>query len=260
MLWWIAGVNVALFVVVTLLSFSTPDIGARLAMPGSVDAWLHRPWTALTYMVTQVQFLHLLFNMLTFLWFGSMLLMEQTQSRLLLLYVGGGLCGALFYIIGGICTGDASPYFAQPLMGSSAAVLAIVTACGLLMGNLTLHLFFLGDVKLKYFVLVFIVLSFLSLGGGSAGGGLAHLGGVAFGAVYGITVRTGGVRTERTKTKRPKSPTAGGARKVASILEQNRLDKIRLDELLDKIKVSGYDSLSKGERQELDEISRRISK
>lgn len=257
-LWWLLGINAAVFVVAAILTYALPGVIFYLALPGDLGVWLTRPWTLLTYMVTHVDFLHLLFNMLTLLWFGSILQQRYAQWRLMALYVGGGLCGALFFAAGALLFDSAG---VQWLMGASASILAVMTAAACLMGDYRLHLFFIGDVKLRWIVVVMLVLSFLSLGGGSAGGGMAHVGGAVFGLLWSLAERSGSFAVRKRKSEpQRRMPTEAGARRVASILEQNRLDRIRLDELLDKINVSGYDSLSRSEREELDSISRRISK
>ena len=259
MLWWLTAVNVGIFVVLTAISFASPGVVAYFALPGTFESWLSRPWTLLTYMVTQVDFLHLLFNMLTLLWFGSLLRTIISSSNLLVLYIGGGLMGALFFM--GVSTIYSDVAYHAPLLGASASVLSVMTTAACRMGNYRFHLFFLGDVKLKWVVIFMIILSFLNIGGGGSLGIAAHFGGVLFGLCYGYS---GSFRNEgkakANKSRKIRKPTASGARRVASVLEQNRLDKARLDELLDKIKVSGYDSLSRAERAELDEISGRISK
>lgn len=251
---WLAGVNCVIFVVLTILTFAQfGDVLWWLAMPGEPDLLLSRPWTMLTYMVTQVEFFHLLFNMLALLWMGSLLLTRISPRQLMVLYLGGGLCGALFFLFSSLLFHFGS---FQWLIGASASVLAIMTATGLLMGDERLHLFFIGDIKLKWIVLGMLILAFVSSGRGSAGWGMAHLGGVLFGAAWCMALR---LKRSKREQSHPRQPSQAGARRVASILEQNRMDKMRLDELLDKIKVSGYDSLSRKERKELDEISRRIS-
>lgn len=258
-LWWLAGVNAAVFVVLTALSLIDPAVAEWLALPGNPAQLMHRPWTALSYMVTHIDFLHLLFNMLWLLWFGTLLLHVMPQRRLLAVYAGGGLAGALLFMVLSIARMDA---LTQPLTGASASVLAIMTAAGCLMPSYRLHLFFIGDVKLKWIVPAMILLSFAGTWGGNTGGLAAHLGGVAYGLAYGLASRrreTGG-NYATVKREAVRRPTRAGVRRVASILEQNRIDKARLDELLDKIKMSGYESLTRRERSELDDISRRIGK
>lgn len=257
-LWWLAGVNTAVFVVLTALSFIDPTVAAEwLALPDAPASLAHRPWTVLSYMVTHIDFLHLLFNMLWLLWFGALLLHVVPQRRLLAIYAGGGLAGALLFMVLSIV--HMTP--PQPLMGASASVLAIMTAAGCLMPSYRLHLFFIGDVKLKWVVPAMILLSLLGTWGGNIGGLAAHMGGVAYGLAYGFASRRRDAgKRFGIKRETVRRPTKAGARRVASILEQNRLDKARLDELLDKIKMSGYESLTRRERSELDDISRRISK
>ena len=59
---------------------------------------LSRPWTIFTYMFTQFDFLHLLFNMLWLYWFGSFFLNYFTERKLTGVYLLGGLFGGLLYI------------------------------------------------------------------------------------------------------------------------------------------------------------------
>lgn len=262
MLWWLAGLNVAVFAVLTIGGVFSPRAALWLAMPGNAGAWIREPWTALTYMVAHVDFLHLLFNVLWLLWFGGLLAGVVSQRRLLWLYVGGGLAGAAVFML---ACGAIGPVGGDPrLIGASASVLAVMTAAGCLMPSYRLHLFFAGDVKLKWIVIVMILLSFLGAGGGSTGGGMAHVGGVLYGVAWSLWSmrRSGRKRSGEVRRNAPAHPrpTVTGARRVASILEQNRLDRIRLDQLLDKIRVSGYESLTRAERRELDTISKRIGK
>lgn len=155
------------------------------------------------------------------------------------------------------------PYSA--LIGSSAAVMAIMTATAFRSPDYTFHLFFLGDVKLKWMALAMILLAFAGLGGGNSGGQVAHLGGVLFGAVQGMLLRRGAdIFTPRTSARGgrrtgPDIP-ARRRRNVISVMERHRLDSERLDQLLDKIRISGFNSLSRSEREELQRLSQKVTK
>lgn len=253
-LYWLCGLNGGLFVLFALLALAMPAPKMAAALPSTIIGWLHAPWTLATYMLVHDDFLHLLFNVLWLLWFGSILLSTQPWQRMVTLYIGGGLSGGIFYLLAGLATPPGI------LLGSSASVLAIMVSTAILMPDIRLHLFFIGDVKLKWIVVFMAALTLISGSGAEAGlgGFAAHAGGILFGIGYSLYIRSG--RADRPREEKRKQPTAAGARRVASILEQNRLDKIRLDQLLDKIKVSGYESLSRSEKRELDEISKRISK
>ncbi len=216
-----------------------------------------RPWTLLTYMVTQVEFLPLFFNMLWLIWFGDILMSTLGQRHLLGLYLCGGVVGGLLYL----AAASWVPALCPPgsvLIGSSASVLAVMAATAFRSPDYTFHLFFIGDVRLKWIAVFMIVLAFIGLGGGNAGGQVAHIGGVAFGSLQGLLLRRGidiFGRHGRSRQQLRRRPA-----KVLSAIDQHRRDAARLDELLDKIRISGFNSLNKKEREELDRLSQKITK
>lgn len=249
--------NVAMFFVAGLSMVfgklgSVPSLEPWLALPASPALMLTRPWTLFTYMFTHTHPLHLLMNLLWLGWFGSLLLTVVSARRLVWLYISGGLCGGICYML-------FAPMLAQAgsvLLGASAAVLALMTAAAVLLPGYTLHLFFLGDIKLKWVALFMILLAFLGLGGGNSGGELAHLGGALCGLAAGfVWSRKRSPRKEKETPRKPKHVS-----RVINVMEQHRLDAERLDELLDKIRISGFDSLSADERRELEYLSKRVTK
>lgn len=265
------GANCVIFLIVAVLTIAAKlgttgaaGVASWLELPGSFSVWLRRPWTLLTYMVTQRDFLHLLFNMLWLLWFGAILRETLTDRHLLGIYIGGGLSGGLLYMAAGAWLPALCPPYSA-LIGSSAAVMAIMTATAFRSPDYTFHLFFLGDVKLKWMALAMILLAFAGLGGGNSGGQVAHLGGVLFGAVQGMLLRRGAdIFTPRTSARGgrrtgPDIP-ARRRRNVISVMERHRLDSERLDQLLDKIRISGFNSLSRSEREELQRLSQKVTK
>lgn len=251
--------NVAVFILVgisMLLVKAGIDIriDAWLALPSSWKEWITEPWTILTYMFTHTHPLHLLMNVLWLGWFGSILISSSVKDRTIMwLYIGGGLSGGVLYMLFAPLLGIS----ASILMGASASVLAIMTYAAMTLPHHTLHLFFLGDVKLKWIALFMILLAFLGLGGGNAGGELAHIGGAFWGLIAALIKKnkTGDRAQNFSSTPNPRRSSP-----VISIMEQHRQDARRLDELLDKIRISGFGSLSKNERRELEELSKRVTK
>ncbi len=263
-LYTLLGINCAVFFILSVAAlvarFGAPEwslLPGWFEMPGSVSAWIMRPWTLLTYMVTQVEFLHLFFNMLWLIWFGDILMSTLGQRHLLGLYLCGGVAGGLLYL----AAASWVPALCPPgsvLIGSSASVLAVMAATAFRSPDYTFHLFFIGDVRLKWIAVFMIVLAFIGLGGGNAGGQVAHIGGVAFGSLQGLLLRRGidiFGRHGRSRQQFKRRPA-----KVLSAIEQHRRDAARLDELLDKIRISGFNSLNKKEREELDRLSQKITK
>lgn len=238
-----------------------------LALSADFGILMHHPWTLLTYMVTHFSLLHLLFNMLWLYWFGRMMLLCASDRALLRTYIGGGVSGGVLYAIVSIFA--IAPQGAY-LCGASASVLAMMAFSMLRMPDYRIRLMLFGEVKLKWFAFVCIILTFLGVGGGSSGGPVAHLGGLAYGLGAGLLYgRKGffglnakikeyldGVKSRNSDRRRRQAVRDGAAVALASA---GRLsDHVRLDELLDKIRISGYASLSASERRELDAISSRL--
>ncbi len=275
-------VNIVLFVAMRLAAIaglfsSDPDIVATILsfvqLPSSLPMLLSRPWTLISYMFAQYDLLHLLFNLLWLYWFGIILSAITPPRRLLALYLLGGLGGALLFLL----SYNLLPYFAHHigmLIGSSAAVMAIVTASAILMPDFRMNLLFIGPVKLKWIAIASIALVILGVSGSNAGGEIAHIGGILTGTVYALNLKKGrdittpivkifDVMTSIKIKKAPKytpkteySRPSSSARHSASEPDDN--DRAELDSILDKIKKSGYAGLTAEERKRLFDISRNI--
>lgn len=270
---WIAGA------VAGLTGLDAQAVSSFLSLPSSLPALLRRPWTLLTYMVVQTSPLHLLFNMLWLYCFGRMLADVAADRIILWLYVGGGLCGAILYLAACAATGASSV-----LVGSSAAVLALTMAAAVKMPSRRISLFLFGEVKLKWVALAAVALCII--GTPSLPSQAAHLGGIIFGAAWFPLRRRRPSRGKAFSSSKASSPFPRGRRgsgsqasgeknsalsvmkrkpkiKVKSAIkamEKNQPDEERLDALLDKIRVSGYESLSQQEKNELHHISALLQK
>ena len=277
----ILGVNIAVFVALRL----TAIVGVFSDMPGlidTVDSWLElpadihllamRPWTVITYMFTQWDLTHVVFNMLWLYWFGTIFLTISSPARLLLLYLGGGLCGALFYVAGYSLLPAGIFATGSSLIGSSASVLAIVTAVAILMPRFRMMLFLLGSVEIRWIALATIVLVLIGVTGRNAGGELAHLGGITAGLVYALSLRRGldliapllrlPSRLKSLFSRRPGPKSAKASPEpphtTATPGGLSPQEREELDLILDKIKKSGYTSLTHSERDRLFSVSSRI--
>lgn len=283
MLMKIVVINIAVFLVLNIISivmiFAGEESGRFIveqwvAMPGNFGRLARHAWTPLSYMFSQIEPLHLIFNMLWLYWFGIVFQLLSTPKRMIGLYLLGGLGGAALYLL----AVNTIPYFAGHgglLIGSSASVIAIVTATAIMAPDYRMNLLFLGAVSLKWIAIVTIGIDLLSVTGSNAGGHIAHLGGAAVGAIFALGLKRGHDITaplnslidaivnlfrRRPKVRpacfrasgapsapRPKAPSAASA-----------ADQAELDNILDKIKKSGYSSLTADERARLFDVSRRI--
>ena len=116
-----------------------------LELPAWVSAFVRQPWSLITYMFMHAGLLHLLFNMLWLYWFGRLFLNIFSSKHLRGLYVLGGICGGLLYMI----AYNVFPYFEDAvfgsyLLGASASVLAIVIATAVREPDYQVQLLFIG--------------------------------------------------------------------------------------------------------------------
>jgi hypothetical protein len=213
-------------------------------------------------------FLHLLFNMLWLFWFGRIFIDMLNGKRLLAVYVLGGIFGALFAVaaFAVIPALHQSMVGAVPMIGASAAVLAIVVATATYFPNYQVYLLFFGQVRLKYLALVMVALDVISLPGLNAGGALAHLGGALFGFVWAWQLKQGNdiaawfVRlcdwfgtlfTPQPKMRVSYRNTKSNVSDVQfeEVKPQKQQSQAEIDVILDKISKHGYDSLTKKEKE-----------
>lgn len=236
-----------------------------LAVPADIHNLIYRPWTIFTYMFLHYEFLHILFNMLWLYWFGQIFLSYFDDKKLLSVYLVGGLAGAGLYIL----SFNMLPIFNQVVpvsfaLGASASVMAIVIATSVYAPNYTIHLMFIGPVKLKYIAIVTVIIDVLSIASTNAGGHIAHLGGALFGYLYIVQFRKGKNITKgfdrfmdkifslfkprqkfKVTYKRPMNDMERDIQYNKSQAEKQK----DIDKILDKIAKSGYDSLTKKEKE-----------
>jgi len=252
----------------------TENILKWFAVPADPVRFLTRPWTLLSYMFLHYDFWHILFNMLWLYWFGRIFLEYMSEKQLLGVYLLGGLAGAALYIISfNIFPKFQGVYLRSIALGASASVMAIVIAISAYVPQYRIHLLFFGPVKIVYIAVASVILDILMIRSGNSGGHLAHLGGAFLGYYYIQNLRKGNDlsnflrrlpkfnvsvfkrRQRRTKFRniytnvRPVSDEDYNANKME---HQKKIDSI-----LDKISKSGYESLTKEEKELLFKSSRK---
>jgi Uncharacterized membrane protein (homolog of Drosophila rhomboid) len=192
-------INVGIFVIGTLINVflrlfevSTPDIFGIFALPASFIGFIHQPWSLFTYMFMHAGILHILFNMLWLYWFGSLFLYFFSAKHLRGLYVLGGICGGLLYMVAyNVFPLFSSQVTGATLVGASASVLAIVAATAYREPDYRVQLFLFGAIRLKYLALVVIGIDVLSITSSNAGGHIAHLGGALAGLWFAASLSKG---------------------------------------------------------------------
>ena len=252
---------VGIFKVIAFLSGNENDLLIKLidivAMKASIPAFILQPWSLITYMFVHENFLHILFNMLVLFWTGKIFCEFMGSSRLVAVYVLGGIFGGLLYVI----AYNLFPVFSHSLefsklIGASACVIAILVALATLLPNYEVHLLLFGAVRLKYLALFLILLYIINIPDGNAGGNIAHLGGALFGFAYIRLYKSGmdiGKWLENFFTAIQKLTRPPDKFKVVhrNKTGSKKTNQDTVDAILDKISRSGYASLTKAEKETL---------
>ena len=273
-------INVAVFLLVTvcgvflqLFNLSPGEWLVWLQLPASFSRFIIQPWTLLTYMFMHAGIMHILFNMLWLYWFGRLFLQFFSAKHLRGVYLLGGICGGLLYMV----AYNVFPYFQYMiegsfLLGASASVLAIVTATAYREHNYPIPLLFIGNIRLKYLALAVIGMDLLFLTSSNAGGHISHLGGALAGVWFAASLSKGtditawinrlldsisGMFSRRPRKPKMKVHYGSNRKKDYEYNARKKSQSDEIDRILDKLKKSGYESLTADEKRSLFDASKR---
>lgn len=272
-------INVGIFIVLFLLNLiltlfqrNAPIFLSYLELPASFDRFFTQPWSIITYMFIHFDIWHILFNMLCLYWFGELFLQYFSAKHLRGLYLLGGLCGGLLYMI----SFNIFPYFNQSvnyaiLCGASASVLAIIAATAVKEPNIPIRVLFIGNIRLKYVAVFMILFDLFFMLSNNAGGHLAHLGGALSGVWFALGLSRGYDATKWINNiidiplhlsdifhRKPKMKVKyGGKQQDYDFNERKRTNETDINHILEKIKLSGYGSLTSEEKKELFDASKK---
>jgi len=242
---------------------------SKVEVPASLATLLYQPWSAFSYMFLHTAFFHFLFNMLWFYWFGEILVLYLGDKKILPLYILGGFVGAATYVLAFNLLPVFKPQVGISMMlGASASIFAVVFAAATIAPDYEIRLMFIGSVKIKYVALVSLLLDVINIPYGNAGGYIAHVGGALSGYFYIKSLQQGfdftgpfnkffDVVGNLFKPKSNIKVTYKSDLQKAEKSARSKNEQQRVDEILDKIARSGYDSLTKGEKDFLFNYSKK---
>ena len=243
----------------------------NIALPVTINFFVYKPWTLISYMFVHIDLFHIFWNMITLYWFGTILKEYTSNSKIFPVYFFGGIMGAIITIIIFNTILSADQHMNQAtLIGASAGVTAIIIAATTLLPNHMINLLFIGSVKLKYIALLIIFIDILDITSYyNMGGNFAHLGGALFGFIYikqykkgndlsiGLNKLIGNIKSMMKFSRKSKMKVAYRHPVSDYDYNTNKIAKQKkIDEILDKISKSGYESLTKEEKNFLFKTSK----
>ena len=251
--------NVALFLTVNLsLHLAHINLLPYLALQVGGIEFIYKFWTLFTYMFVHQGLFELFFNMLLLYFSAQLYFLIFGEKKLVYIYVMSGLCGAALILVLGILI--PTSFFNTTLTGASSAVLGVIMVMAVYSPNFKVQLWGIFEMAYKYFALLIFILSTLVDFSLNTGGKIAHVGGVLFGLTYGYYLKKGVDIFNFAFLTRKKNKLKVVSYNRFSDAEYNekRLNEEQLmNELLDKISKSGYDSLTKKEKEILFKLSQK---
>ena len=231
------------------------------ALSARTSTFIRHPWSLITFMFMHADVWHIFFNMLSLYWFGEIYQLYMRDRRALAVFMGGSMAGGLLFILLSNIIPPLRASIDIPLVGASAGILSILFATTALNPDHRINILLIGPVPIKYLSIVFFLISFAAIAHGNAGGEISHIGGAIFGFAYIKSLQSGvdwftpfdkitGLFQPKSKLKATYVNNGKNKKDEPTDSEQKRVDAI-----LDKIAKSGYNSLSKEEKDFLFKFS-----
>lgn len=250
-------INVAVFIVTFLLKaiaflmqWDENPLFQFFALPSEFDNYLYKFWTIFTYGFLHAGIFHIFFNMLLLYYLGNLFLDFFSKKQFLTYFLGGIIAGGIIFL---------SSYNLLPalvnkssiLVGASAGVTAVVIGLATKIPNYAIRFRFIGAVKLWHIATVLVLIDLIQITV-NTGGHLAHLGGGLLGFTLTQYFNDGKELTNvfsNLFTKKKQKPLKTVYKKQKPSKTENKAEhQEKIDAILDKISKSGYDKLTKEEK------------
>ena len=230
-----------------------------IALSSDLGTFVNSPWTLVTFNFFHYGFFHLIFNLLVLHFAGRLFSIYFTDRQLVGVFVLGGIFSGIIFMLSYIIIGKAGL-----LVGASGAIMAILLSATTYAPFMLLRIPLIGIVKLWHVTFVILLLDLIQLPLDNTGGHIAHLGGALFGFLYIKLLQSGTdlskgismildffVNLSKPKKKTPfKKVQRNTTKKAVNSFQDNKdLTQKQIDDILDKISKSGYDSLTKEEKE-----------
>ena len=220
-----------------LLNIKTLSFFNFFDLHPQINYLLKNIWTIMTYAFIHNDIYHIFWNMFILYFASEYFLNFFDEKKYIKTFFYGILFGGLFFVL----SYNLFPVFKNDfttLIGSSAAVYSVlIFICSYFPNNKVNLILF--NIELKYIGIIYILLSLVQIPVENPGGNIAHLGGALWGYLYAMSVYNNSFNIN--------------LKGIINKLKLNNLNKSEnqkmIDSILDKISESGYESLTKKEKE-----------
>ena len=245
-------INTILF----LFNISSKNYISLVELSPNISSILYKPWTLITYSFFHTRLSHLFWNMLILYYSGSIFLNLFKKNTFINTYFMGVIAGGLSFVVSYLVFPVFHGSFPS-MIGASAGVMAILIFICTYSPDTEIRLLFI-NIKLKYIGFGLVAIDLVMIPYGNSGGRISHLGGALLGFFYAKNISNGkdiGILFEKSwkyliKFSKPKLSKAY-KNKVNNSSQNKTNNQKEIDRILDKISKSGYESLTKKEKETL---------
>lgn len=242
-------------------------------LPKVFGEFFAQPWSIFTYSFFHAGFFHLLFNMIVLNFASRILLNLFGAKKFLNVYFLGVMAGGAAFIL----SYNIFPVFLEnslPMIGASAGVMAVLIFVCTYIPNQSIRIFSFS-IKLWHIGVFFVLLDLVQIPIGNSGGRIAHLGGALLGYSYARQLTKGndigagfskfldGIANLFKKSEKKASmktvyrkENSKSKSKLTKSDYGKEANQRKIDAILDKISKSGYESLSKSEKDFLFKVGK----
>jgi membrane associated rhomboid family serine protease len=250
-------------------------------LPANMVTFSTRPWTLFTYMFTDSSYaaiggggvIRFISNMIWLWAFGYILQELAGNSKLIPIYIYGGIAGGLFFMFA---------HYAIPplalqrptagLLGANAGVMAVAVATTALAPNYRFFRQIRNGIPIWVLTGIYVLIDFAGIAGSGSAYSISHLAGGLAGFLFVLFLKRGNdgsiwmnkfynyimhifdPKPSNSQSEADKIFYEKGGREPYT--KTTNITQKKLDEILDKINQKGYHFLTKEEKEFLDKVSK----
>jgi membrane associated rhomboid family serine protease len=253
-------INVSVFVFIQLMNVFSRLSGTEItflktslfSLNTDISNFIFTPWGLFTSIFSHFNFFHLLFNMIFLYFVGKMAEYYLGAKSILIIYVLGGIIGGIFELIAHQIFPTLN-ILNSLIVGASGSIMAIFIAIAIYRPSTEVNVYGLFNVKIIWLALIYFFSDVIKIGSKDGIAHIAHIGGALTGFLLlsnnGILLfKTNNLFQFKSKTK---LKVKQGGRPISDddFNLMKKQNEEQTNKILDKISKSGYESLTKTEKE-----------
>ncbi len=228
----------------------------KAILPGNIQLFITQPWSILTHPFIYTGLWNLLFDCLWLYWIGNLFLNFLNTRQFNTVFLGGISVGAVLFLVVNLI-----PFFQNENTDWSTSAFGLAAVMGglvVLVPNSEVRLLLLGNIKLKWIVSIYLGLQFAFFMVTNKPAAISYILVIGLGIIFTKQLQQGKDWSIILKKKNNKLKVVKRSYTYTSkTTEKEYPDQQQIDQILDKISLKGYESLTSREKEMLFRASKK---